>query len=106
MAATLTIASELQAYTLTDRATYLHNLETLDLNILLEGDQVLLNVYHVIIVNPEKWPAVNETGARAFAEYLVAAETQKMIGEYGVQEFGQPLFFPDADKTDAELGVE
>ena len=101
MAATLTIASELQAYTLTDRATYLHNLETLDLDILLEGDQVLLNVYHVIIVNPEKWPAVNEDGARAFAEYLVAGETQEMIGEYGVQEFGQPLFFPDA-----ELGVE
>ena len=106
MAATLTIASELQAYTLTDRATYLHNLETLDLDVLLEGDQVLLNVYHVIIVNPKKWPAVNEAGARAFAEYLVDNETQKMIGEYGVQEFGQPLFFPDAEKTDAELGVE
>ena len=106
MAATLTIASELQGYTLTDRATYLHNLDTLDLAIQVEGDSVLLNVYHVIIVNPEKWPAVNETGARAFAEYLVSEETQGMIGDYGVEEFGQPLFFPDAEKTDKELGVE
>ena len=106
MAATLTIASELQGYTLTDRATYLHNLDTLGLAILAEGDPVLLNVYHVIIVNPEKWPAVNEAGALAFAEYLVSEETQEMIGEYGVEEFGQPLFFPDADKTDEELGVE
>jgi len=106
MAATLTIASELEAYTLTDRATYLHNLETLDLVILVEGDPVLLNVYHVLIVNPEQWPAVNETGARALADYLVSNETQKMIGEYGLEEFGQPLFFPDADKTDADLGLE
>lgn len=106
MAATLTIASELGAYTLTDRATYLHNLDTLDLTILVEGDAALLNVYHVIIVNPEKFPAVNEVGARAFAEYLVSDDTQKMIGEYGVEEFGQPLFFPDADKTDADLGLE
>lgn len=106
MAATLTIASEKQAYALTDRATYLHNFNTLDLKILMEGDPVLLNIYHVIIVNPEKWPDVNEQGARAFAEYLVSPETQEMIGEYGVERFGQPLFFPDADKTDADLGLE
>ena len=106
MAATLTIASEKQAYTLTDRATYLHNLDTLDLVVLVEGDNVLLNVYHVIIVNPEKWPAVNEAGARAFAEYLVDPETQTMIGEYGVDRFGQSLFTPDADRTDADLGLE
>ena len=106
MAATLTIASELEAYTLTDRASYLHNRDTFNLEILLEGDAVLLNVYHVIIVNPEKWPAVNEAGARAFAEYLVSDDTQDMIGEYGVEEFGQALFFPDADKTEADLGVE
>ena len=106
MAATLTIASEKQAYTLTDRASYLHNRDTLDLEILVEGDNVLLNVYHVIIVNPEKWPLVNEAGARAFAQYLVDPDTQAMIGEYGVDRFGQPLFTPDADKTDADLGLE
>jgi tungstate transport system substrate-binding protein len=72
----------------------------------MEGDPVLLNIYHVIIVNPEKWPDVNEQGALAFAEYLVSPETQEMIGEYGVEMFGQPLFFPDADKTDADLGLE
>jgi len=106
MAATLTIASEKQAYTLTDRATYLHNLDTLELDILVEGDPALLNVYHVIIVNPDKWPAVNEQGAKVLAEYLVDPETQEMIGSYGVERFGQPLFFPDADKTDADLGLE
>jgi len=106
MAATLKIASELQAITLTDRATYLFNLDILDLAILFEGDPVLLNVYHVIIVNADKWPNVNEAGARAFAEYLTTPEVQNMIGEYGVEEFGQALFFPDADKTDEDLGLD
>lgn len=106
MAATLTIASEKAAYTLTDRATYLANQANLDLDILVEGDNVLLNVYHVITVNPEKWPAVNNAGAKAFAEFMVADDTQAKIGEFGVAEFGQPLFVPDADKTAADLGVE
>ena len=105
MAATLTIASEKSAYTLTDRGTYLYNRETLDLNILHEGDPILLNVYHVIIVNPEVWPDVNEAGARALAKYLASPEVQDMIGKYGVDEFGQPLFIPDAGKTEADLGI-
>ncbi|MBU4374760.1 MAG: substrate-binding domain-containing protein, partial [Euryarchaeota archaeon] len=58
MGATLRIASEKQAYTLTDRATYLANRATLQLDVLLEGDPSLLNIYHVIVVNPEKWPQV------------------------------------------------
>lgn len=106
MAATLKIASELNGYTLTDRATYLHNMKVIDLDILVEGDPVLMNIYHVILVNPEKWPHINEAGARTFAEYLVSPETQALIGEYGVDEFGQPLFYPDADKTDADMGLE
>lgn len=106
MAATLKIASELGGYTLTDRATYLHNLKVLDLEILVEGDPALMNVYHVILVNPEKWSHVNEAGGRAFAEYLISPETQALIGEYGLEEFGQPLFYPDADKTDADLSLE
>jgi tungstate transport system substrate-binding protein len=104
MGATLRIASEKLAYTLTDRATYLANRDTLDLAILVEGDPILLNVYHVITVNPEKWPKVNYQGALAFAEYLVSPEVQDTIGEFGVDKFGQPLFFPDAGKTDADLG--
>lgn len=105
MGATLVIASEKQAYTLTDRATYLANQENLDLEILVEGDAVLLNVYHVMTVNPEKWPETNYDGALAFANFMTNADTQSVIGEFGVDEFGQPLFFPDADKTDADLGL-
>ena len=105
MGATLTIASEKEAYTLTDRATYLANKENLDLEILVEGDAVLLNVYHVMTVNPEKWPDTNYDGALAFANFMTDPTTQKVIGEFGVDKFGQPLFFPDADKTDADLGL-
>ena len=104
MGATLRIASEQGAYTLTDRPTYLANLDTLDLEILLEGDVALLNVYHVIVVNAELWPLVNEAGAIAFAEFMVADETQAGISEFGVEEFGQPLFIPDAGKDESEWG--
>ena len=106
MGATLTIASEKQAYTLTDRATYLANNANLDLEILVEGDAALLNVYHVITVNPDKWPESNYKGAQAFAKFMTDPDTQKVIGEFGVEKFGEPLFFPDADKTDADLGLE
>ena len=106
MGATLKIASEKAAYTLTDRATYLANQDTLALVILVEGEPSLLNVYHVIVVNPEKWPKVNVDGARAFAAFLVSAEGQELIGKFGVDKFGQSLFIPDADKTDADLGLK
>lgn len=96
MGATLTVASEKGAYTLTDRGTFLAQRENLDLVILLEGDPPLLNPYHVITVNPEKWPKVNYEGAMAFYNFMISPATQKVISEFGVEEFGQPLFFPDA----------
>ena len=96
MGDTLRIASEKMAYTLTDRATYLALKDTLDLDILYEGDKALLNIYHVITVNPEKWTNMNYDGAKAFADWLVTDEVQKMIETFGVDKFGQPLFFPDA----------
>jgi tungstate transport system substrate-binding protein len=105
MGATLKIASEKEAYTITDRATYLANQDNLSSAILVEGDNQLLNVYHVIVVNPEKWPHVNFSGAQAFASFLTSTETQEVIGNYGVEQFGQPLFTPDAGKTDSELGL-
>ncbi len=105
MAATLRIADEKEAYTLTDRATFLANQETLDLVILLEGDPLLLNVYHVITVNPERWPLVNAAGAQAFADFMLAPETQETIRTFGTDRFGQPLFFPDAGKDEADLGL-
>jgi tungstate transport system substrate-binding protein len=96
MGATLTVASEKDAYTLTDRGTFLAQKANLDLVILLEGDPPLLNPYHVITVNPGKWPKVNYEGATAFYNFMIAPETQKTISEFGVDTYGQPLFFPDA----------
>lgn len=104
MGATLKVAGEKQGYTLTDRATYLATQATLGLEILYQGDADLLNIYHVITVNLTKWPKVNNAGAKAFAQFLVSAETQKLIGEFGVEKYGQSLFFPDAGKDEASLG--
>ena len=106
MGATLAIASEKDAYTLTDRATFLFLMENLVSEILVEGDESLLNVYHVMTVNPEMWEHVNNEGAKALASFLISDKTQDMIREYGLEDFGQPLFFPDADKTDADLGLD
>jgi tungstate transport system substrate-binding protein len=105
MGATLRIASEKGTYTLTDRATFLANKEILASVILNEGDPILLNIYHVITVNPDKWPNVNIDGARAFMNFLMSPETQEMIEEFGIEEFGQPLFFPDAGKSESDLGL-
>jgi tungstate transport system substrate-binding protein len=105
MGATLTIASEKGAYTLTDRATFLANQTNYQLAILYEGDNSLLNVYHVIIVNNDKWPSTNLDGAIAFADYITSPAGQAIIAAFGVDKYGQPLFYPDAGKTDAELGL-
>jgi tungstate transport system substrate-binding protein len=105
MGATLTIASETDAYTLTDRATYLANQDTLSLEILVESDASLLNAYHVIVVNPDLWPEINNAGAIAFADFITSDKGQDLIADFGVEEFSQPLFIPDADKTDADLGL-
>ena len=104
MGATLNIASEKSAYTITDRATYLATKKNLSLNILVEGDPILLNIYHVIQVNPQKSSKINADGAKAFADFMVAPETQQIIAKFGVDKFGQPLFFPDAGKSEAQLG--
>ena len=105
MGATLTIASEKSGYTLTDKATFLANKANLQLEILSEGDTSLLNVYHVITVNPEKWPKVNYEGAMTFLKFMTESSTQEVIGKFGVDKYGEPLFYPDADKTDADLGL-
>ena len=96
MGATLTIASEKGAYTLTDRGTFLAQSNTVDLGLILEGDPPLLNPYHVIAVNPEKWLRVNYDGAIAFFKFMTHPNTQKVISEFGLEQYGQPLFFPDA----------
>ncbi len=104
MGQTLNVAAEKKGYTLADRGTYLALKKNLGLDILVEGDAILLNIYHVIEVNPTKWPKVNAVGAKAFADFMVSKETQDIVKTFGVEKFGSPLFFPDAEKKEEELG--
>jgi len=94
MAEVLRMASEKGAYTLADRGTFLAQREGLDLVVLSEGDTLLRNPYAVIVVSSEKLPGINAQAARRFSEFLVSPKTQRVIGEFGVEQFGQPLFFP------------
>jgi len=103
MGDTLNIANERDAYTVTDRGTYLAQSDRLSLPILVEGDPALLNVYHVIAVNPENHDRINTAGAEAFIDFLLDPAVQSVIGEFGVEEFGQPLFTPCADNS---CGIE
>lgn len=104
MGATLNIANEKQGYTLTDRATYLAQKKNLKLEVLSEGDKSLLNIYHVMQVNPEKFSKVNKDGAKAFVDFMVDPDTQKTIGEFKKDTYGETLFTPDAGKNEADLG--
>jgi tungstate transport system substrate-binding protein len=106
MGATLQIASEKGAYTLTDRATFLANKANLQLENLVEGDSTLLNIYHVIQVNPANCPKVNSAGAVAFSDYIVSPEAQALIASFGVDKYGQALFTPDAGKDESTLGTK
>jgi tungstate transport system substrate-binding protein len=106
MGASLTIASEKGAYTLTDRGTFLANKANLQLEILVEGDPSLLNVYHVITVNPDKWPKVNYDGAMAFLNFMIGPTAKDVMSTFGVDKYGIPLFNWDGDKTDADLGLK
>jgi tungstate transport system substrate-binding protein len=104
MGQTLGIAAEKRAYTLSDRGTYLALRKKIGLPILHEGDPSLRNVYHVIEVNPARFPKVNGAGARAFADFLVSKDVQKRIKEFGIGLYGSPLFFPDAEVPSADTG--
>jgi tungstate transport system substrate-binding protein len=105
MGQTLAVAAEKKTYTLADRGTYLALKKNLGLDILVEGDGILLNIYHVIEVNPKKWPKANFTGAKAFGDFMVSKETQAIIKTFGVEKYGSPLFFPDAGKKEEALGI-
>jgi tungstate transport system substrate-binding protein len=105
MGATLTVADEHRAYTLTDRATYLALRQRLALVPLVEGDPRLFNVYHAYVVSPERHPAVKKAEAESFVAFLVSPATQAMIARFGVARFGRPLFVPDAGKADTAVGA-
>ena len=104
MGATLGIANERNAYTITDRGTYLAFAKKVTLPILIEGDKALLNIYSVMEVNPANGPRINSVGGKAFADFMVAPDTQKVIGNFGVEKFGQALFVPVAGKNEDALG--
>jgi tungstate transport system substrate-binding protein len=107
MGETLNVASEKHGYLLSDRGTYLSLTKKrgLGLDILVAGEPKLLNIYHVIEVNPAKWPKVNSAGAKAFSNFMVNKKTQDLIAHFGTKEFGSPLFFPDAGKKPESLGL-
>lgn len=100
MGDTLTMANELLAYTLTDRGTWLKMSTdadaSYDIEIVCEADASLLNQYGVIAVSPEMYPETNIDGANAFIEWICSDEIQEVIAEFGVEDYGQSLFFPNA----------
>lgn len=98
MGETLKLADQKGAYTMTDRATYLSMKDEMAMEILLEGDDSLLNIYHVMQVAPEKSEKINADAAEAFVSFMIDEETQSVINDFGKQEYGQSLFFPDAKK--------
>ena len=103
MGATLTIASEKRAYTVTDRGTYLTFQKRAQLVNLVEKDRILLNIYSVLEPNATKFPRINAAGGKAFADFMVAPDTQEVIRKFGVDKYGEPLFFPDAGKREESL---
>lgn len=103
MGATLGIADDRGAYTLTDRATLLALSRRVRLPVMVEGDRPLLNIYAVMEVNPANGPRVNAAGGTAFADFMVAPATQDVIRTFGLEKFGRPLFVPVAGQRDEDL---
>ena len=97
MAQTIRIADEKRAFTLADRATYLSMQRNCDLVILTQGDPILMNRYSVMLVSPAKHSHVKGDGAKRFADFLIQPKTKKVIASFGVEKYGEPLFFPDEE---------
>ena len=103
MGQTLGIVNDRRAYILSDRGTWLAFQRRVSLPILIEKDTLLLNIYSVMEVNPANGPRVNAAGGKAFADFMLAPETQAVIRTFGVDRYGQPLFVPIAGKSDADF---
>jgi tungstate transport system substrate-binding protein len=103
MGQTLGIANDRRAYTMTDRGTWLAFQKRISLPILVEKDKPLLNIYSVMEINPANGPRVNVAGGKAFADFMVAPETQAVIKTFGVDKYGQPLFVPIAGRSEADF---
>jgi tungstate transport system substrate-binding protein len=96
MGATLLMADEKGAYTLSDRATWLTTKRKTSMDIICEKDTQLLNYYGVIAVNPQQNSKINEVGAKDFVDWILSDDTQTLIGSFGMDEYGQSLFTPNA----------
>jgi tungstate transport system substrate-binding protein len=105
MGATLGVADDRNAYTLTDRGTFLAYQKRLRLAILVHGDRPLLNIYSVMEVNPANGPKVNTAGGKAFADFMLTPQTQNVIKTFGVEKYGQPLFVPIAGTSEDQVGA-
>ena len=99
MGATLNTAAQMNAYTLTDRGTWIAFKNKADMKIEVQGDKRLFNQYGVILVNPKKYPHVKVKAGNAFIKWLISPAGQKIIASYRVH--GQQLFFPDAHRKGA-----
>jgi tungstate transport system substrate-binding protein len=106
MGAALSVASEKAGYTLTDRGTFLALRKRLALTVVFENARPLLNLYHVMLPDPGRFPRVNHEGGQAFADFLVAPATQRTIERFGVESFGQSLFVPAAGRPESQLAGE
>ena len=93
MAATLRIANEKDAYTLSDRATFLAQQDRHTLAIQSEGDRRLMNPYSVLVIDSHRHPHTNHAGATAFADFLQTDAARHIIASFGREQYGQPLFF-------------
>jgi tungstate transport system substrate-binding protein len=103
MGATLGIANDRRAYTITDRATFLAFQKRISLPILVEKDRPLLNIYSVMEVNPANGPRVNAAGGKTLADWMLTPEVQAVIRTFGVDKYGQALFVPIAGKKDEDF---
>jgi tungstate transport system substrate-binding protein len=103
MGATLGIANDRRAYTISDRGTYLAFGKRIALPVLVEEDRPLLNIYSVMEVNPANGPRVNAAGGKAFADFMLTPEVQGVIRTFGVDKYGQALFVPIAGKKDEDF---
>jgi tungstate transport system substrate-binding protein len=94
----LSMTSEKQAYTLTDKATYLSMKDKLDLDVLLENADDLMNQYTIIEVNPQKHKDINNKGTKKFIEWMTSKKALAMIENYGKAEYGEGLFMVNYKK--------
>lgn len=93
---TLLYTDEQNAYTLMDRATYITNKDKIKLGVLVENDEIMLNYITLIPVNSSKFPTINAEGAEQFVQWLVSAEAQQIVRDFGKDQYGEPLFFPNS----------